>query len=675
MAVVGFDGYFVDVNPAWSAAFGYSIDELKRSPWTVFVHRDDLHAAKAAARRVMRGKSAVDVETRVRVADGAYRRVDWTATPDANRRCAFLVARAPSGGLDPYFAAADSQTRRALFDIAVGQMPAIIWTTDKGLCITASSGLGLTSLKLKPGEADGLTLYEYFGTDDARHAVVREALRALDGERAAFEIEWMERQFNGVVEPLRNGSGEIVGTIGLAVDVTDKHRALDELRDKDERLELAGKQLTYLARHDSLTRLANRELAADRLEQAMYVATRHRRNAAVLALDVDRFKVINESLGHAVGDELLRAVGARLASAAREGDTVARLGGDTFLIVLADVADESHVATIADRILNAAGAPYTIGTIDLVVTSSVGVSVFPIDGIDPSALMKNAETAMFQAKMLGGSSIQFYQHKLQHAATERLSLEQGLRKAVERNELVLHYQPIVEIESGRIVGAEALVRWQHPKLGLVPPDRFIPLAEDTGLIGSVGEWVMMTACAQARAWTERGYAAIELSINISARQFRDVRLGEIVARLVRENGLLPQRVELEITESAIMREAETADATLGALKALGIKLSVDDFGTGYSSLAYLRRLPLDTIKIDRTFIRDVTGNERDEAIARTIVSLAHNLGLRVVAEGVETPEQLALLKTLGCDLAQGFYFSRPVPASDFERLLAAGAGR
>jgi diguanylate cyclase (GGDEF)-like protein/PAS domain S-box-containing protein len=670
LAVIGFDGYFLDANAAWTAAFGYTIEQLKQSPWAAFVHRDDLERARGAARRIMRGKSAVNIETRVRSADGSYRRIGWTATPDEHRRCAFVVAHDALDDADTHFGSADVQTRRALFDIAVGQMPAIIWTTDRDLRITASSGLGLSAIKLRPGEADGLTLFEYFQTDDAEHPVIREALRGLQGERCAFEITWMEHHFNGVVDPLRDASGAIAGTIGLAVDVTDNRRALEALKEKEARLDIVGKQLSYLSRHDALTGLANRELAVDRLEQAMFVATRHQRHAAVVAMDIDRFKIINESLGHVTGDELLRAVGARIETVARPGDTVARLGADTFLIVLADVADEQDVATIADRLVSTAGGPYVIGTVDLVVTLSAGVTVFPADGDDSTSLLKNAETAMFQAKKAGGEAIQFYKSELQEAAVHRLDLEQGLRKAVERDELVLHYQPIVRIDTGAVVGAEALVRWQHPRLGLLAPGRFIPLAEDTGLIVPVGEWVIATACAEARRWTALGHRDIELSINISARQFRDQRLGEFIAGHIRKNGIALKRVELEITESAIMRGADGAESCLRALKAQGINISVDDFGIGYSSLEYLRRLPLDTIKIDRTFIEDVSGNDRDEAIARSIVSLAHNLGLRVIAEGVETADQLESLRRMGCDFAQGFYFSRPVPADEFESLLA-----
>ncbi len=548
MAVIGFDGYFIDANAAWTRTTGCGVDELKRSPWTAVVHADDVAAAKAAARRVLRGRSAIDVVTRVRASDGDYRRLIWTATPDQGRRCAFVVARdAPAN----------------------------------------------------------------------------------------------ER---------------------------DERTAIEALRDRETRLALAGQRLNYLTRHDALTGLANRELAVDRLEQAMYVAQRHRRHAAVIALNLDRFKVVNESLGHAVGDELLKAVGERLTAAARDGDTVARLGADTFLVILADVADAGHVATIVDRVIHAVGAPYTIGAFDLVVTFSAGISVYPADGAESTQLVKNAEAAMFGVKTAGGGATQFYKRELQFAAIERLSLEQALRKAIDRSELVLHYQPIVSMTSGTIVGAEALVRWQHPELGLLPPDRFIPLAEDTGLISPLGEWVLKDACRQASTWAGHG-ANIELKVNISARQFRDRRLADVVSRLLQEHGLAPARLELEITESAIMGDAESSDDNLGSLKALGVKLSVDDFGTGYSSLSYLRRLPLDTLKIDRTFVRDLIENGRDQAIARTIVSLGQNLGLRVVAEGVERPDQADLLRVFGCDLAQGYYFSRPLAADRFERLL------
>ena len=548
IAVVGFDGYVIDANAALVRALSTTLEDLRRTPWSTLAHPDDLAAALRAARKVIRGRSASDVETRLRVGDAAYRRLVWTATPDEGRRCAFVVARVVQ--------------------------------------------------------------------DDRQ-----------DGEH----------------------------TEGLGPDPQARAQSI-------------GQDVAFFARHDALTGLANRELAVDRLEQAMYVAQRHRRHAAVIALNLDRFKVVNESLGHAVGDELLRAVGGRLTSAAREGDTVARLGADTFLVVLADVADAGHVATIVDRLMNAVGAPYTIGAFDLVVTFSAGISAYPSDGEDSTSLLKNAEAAMFSVKAAGGAASQFSKRELQFAAIERLSLEQGLRKAIERGQLLLQYQPIVDMTSGAIAGAEALVRWQHPDLGLLSPDRFIPLAEDTGLIAPLGEWVLQQACADASAWSANG-AAIDLSVNISARQFRDHRLADIVSRLLEEHRLDPARLELEITESAIMRDAESADDNLGALKGLGVKLSVDDFGTGYSSLSYLRRLPLDTLKIDRTFVRDLIENSRDQAIARTIVTLGRHLGLRVVAEGVEKHDQAQLLHGFGCDLGQGFYYSRPVAAARFEQLL------
>ena len=547
IAVVGFDGYVIDANAAFARALSTTLEDLRRTPWTTRAHTDDVTAALRAARKVIRGRSATDVETRFRAGDGAYRSVLWTATPDEGRRCAFVVAR------------------------------------------------------------------------------------------------------------LQDNAGAHRHVGGPAPD-------------QQPRLQTIGQDVAFFARHDALTGLANRELAVDRLEQAMYVAQRHRRHAAVIALNLDRFKVVNESLGHAVGDELLRAVGGRLTSAARDGDTVARLGADTFLVVLADVADAGHVATIVDRLMNAVGAPYTIGAFDLVVTFSAGISAYPSDGEDSTSLLKHAEAAMFSVKAAGGAASQFSKRELQFAAIERLSLEQGLRKAIERGQLLLQYQPIVDMASGAIAGAEALVRWQHPDLGLLAPDRFIPLAEDTGLIAPLGEWVLQQACTDASAWSARG-ATIDLSVNISARQFRDQRLADVVSRLLEEHRLEPARLELEITESAIMRDAESADDNLGALKGLGVKLSVDDFGTGYSSLSYLRRLPLDTLKIDRTFVRDLIENSRDQAIARTIVTLGRHLGLRVVAEGVEKHDQAQLLHGFGCDLGQGFYYSRPVSAARLEQLL------
>jgi diguanylate cyclase (GGDEF)-like protein/PAS domain S-box-containing protein len=439
-------------------------------------------------------------------------------------------------------------------------------------------------------------------------------------------------------------------------------------------LSVAQDRLLYLSRHDALTGLPNRDVAVDHLQQAIYVAYRHDRTAALLAIDLDRFKAVNDSLGHAVGDRLLESVARRIVGPLRAGDTVARLGADTFLLVLADVADAGDVAAIADRALAAVRGAYEIEGHDLVVDASIGVAVFPGDGDDAPTLLRNAEVAMFQAKAAGGGAVQFCKRELQDAAYERMNFEQEMRKAIDRREFVLHYQPIVAVGSGAIVGAEALVRWRHPRLGLVPPDRFIPLAEDSGLIVPIGEWVIETACRESRSWHEETGRPLELSINISPRQFRERTLGDLVDRVIRETGVASERIEFEITETTIMRDAEAAAGGLGRLKALGIKLSVDDFGTGYSSLGYLRRLPLDTIKIDRTFIRDVTESAHDQAIARTIVGLGHNLGLRVIAEGVEDRAQLETLRGFGCDLAQGYLFSKALPASEFSRLVRDAAG-
>jgi diguanylate cyclase (GGDEF)-like protein len=430
----------------------------------------------------------------------------------------------------------------------------------------------------------------------------------------------------------------------------------------------AEEQLRHQATHDELTGLANRALLQDRLEQSIHYANRSRRLVAVLLLDLDRFKVINDSLGHGFGDELLCSVARRLEQTIREADTVARMGGDEFAILLAEVADVEDVGLVARKILEQLTQPYLIEGREVTVTASLGISIYPQDGTDAQTLQRNADVAMYRAKE-EGNSFRFYTPEMNQRVMETLELEADLRRALDRGELLLHYQPKVNLTTGRIAGAEALLRWQHPLRGLVPPARFIPLAEETGLILPIGEWVLATACAQIRAWQDQGVAAVPVAVNLSARQFRRAVLGETIQRILRECRVAPRLLELELTESMIMQDSEAAAATMQQLKALGVTLALDDFGTGYSSLNYLRRFPVDCLKIDRSFISDVATDASAAAVATSIVAIAHSLGLNALAEGVETAEQLDFLVKCGCDSLQGYYFSRPLPAPEFTALL------
>ena len=427
--------------------------------------------------------------------------------------------------------------------------------------------------------------------------------------------------------------------------------------------------LAQQANHDALTGLANRHLLTDRLEQALIYAHRAHRVTGVLVLDLDRFKTVNDSLGHSQGDLLLKAVAQRLGACVRQGDTVARLGGDEFVLVLADVAEVSDIVPVAQKILTSLAQPVQVGEQSLAVSTSLGISVYPRDGETADVLLQHADTAMYRAKARGGNAMAFFTQEMNQETVERLRIEAGLRRALVQGELRLHFQPIIDAASGRIVSAEALVRWQDPQQGLVLPMRFIPVAEESGLIVPIGEWVLHEACARARAWRDQGHEAVAVAVNLSARQFSDPSLDERVASALAATGCPAALLQLEITESMVMAQPEQAMAMMQRLKAMGVQLSIDDFGTGYSSLSHLKRFPVNKLKIDRSFVQDIETDPNDAAIVDAILVLAKKLGLRTVAEGVETEGQVAFLAALGCDEYQGYLFGRPCTSDVFEQRL------
>jgi diguanylate cyclase len=448
---------------------------------------------------------------------------------------------------------------------------------------------------------------------------------------------------------------------------TRKHNR--QLAQANEQLEEANAQLQHVAMHDALSGLPNRLLLADRLGQAIAQAERHQNRFAVFVVDLDRFKYINDSLGHLAGDAMLKEVARRLALVLRKADTLARLGGDEFVLVLNEVSNSKDVETVAAKVLADIARPVKLSDLELHTSASIGISVFPDDGTNADTLLQHADAAMYHAKKSGRNTYQFFAPAMNAFAKDRLELENGLRRALAQGEFVLHYQPKVDVHGGGIDSAEALIRWQHPTRGLMSPADFIPLAEETGLILPIGEWVLREACKQACAWQAAGLRPLRVAVNLSAQQFRQKNLVEVVRSALTAGRLEPRFLELELTESAVMHDAEQSIEILRQLSALGVRISVDDFGTGYSSLSYLRRLPLDKLKIDRAFIRDVVTNRDDATIVRAIVSLAHNLRLKVIAEGVETPDQLAFLRDLGCDQYQGYHHSVPVPDTVFVEML------
>jgi diguanylate cyclase (GGDEF)-like protein/PAS domain S-box-containing protein len=434
-------------------------------------------------------------------------------------------------------------------------------------------------------------------------------------------------------------------------------------------------QIIHSAEHDFLTGLPNRLLFNDRVNQAIGMAPRHMKKVAVLFLDLDGFKHINDSLGHPTGDKLLQSIAKRLVDCVRNSDTVSRQGGDEFVVLLSEVNQPEDTAITARRMLKAVAEAHSIDQHDLHVTTSIGVSIFPDDGLDADTLVKNADTAMYQAKENGRQSYQFFKSAMNVRAVERQSIEESLRRALERQEFALHYQPKINLRTGEITGAEALLRWTHPTRGQVSPAQFIPVAEDCGLIVPIGKWVLGEACRQAQAWIDAGLPPASMAVNFSAMELRNENFLDGVLAILEETGLDPKFLEMELTESVLMKHAESAESILKTLRAIGVRVAVDDFGTGYSSLSYLRKFPIDALKIDQSFVRQIRTTPEETTIVTAVISMGRSLKLRVVAEGVETLEELEFLQDHQCDEAQGFYFSRPVPPELFAKLLETGIAR
>jgi diguanylate cyclase (GGDEF)-like protein len=431
-------------------------------------------------------------------------------------------------------------------------------------------------------------------------------------------------------------------------------------------------QMTHSAQHDFLTGLPNRMLLNDRITQAIALEARNLRNVAMLCLDLDGFKHVNDSLGHPIGDKLLQSVARRLEGCVRGSDTVSRQGGDEFVVLLSEVAHAEDVAITAKRLLEAVAHTHLIEEHELHITTSIGISIYPDDGTEAETLLKNADTAMYQAKEGGRQTYRFFEPAMNLRAVERQSIEESLRRALERGEFALHYQPKIDLLTGAITSAEALLRWTHPVRGPVPPVDFIAIAENCGLIAPIGQWVLREACRQAQCWAAAGLPLVTMAVNISGKEFQNDNFVDDVFAILKETGLDPRSLELELTESVLMKSAASTQATLRALRDQGIRLAIDDFGTGYSSLSYLTTFPIDTLKIDQSFVRQISLIPAETTIVTAVIGIARNLNLRVVAEGVETAEELEFLQTKECDEAQGYYFSRPIPPGQFAHLLHNG---
>jgi diguanylate cyclase (GGDEF)-like protein len=493
---------------------------------------------------------------------------------------------------------------------------------------------------------------------------------------ATLPLAWARSLRSAALIPVRSGD-KVRGVLCVCCKQTEAFGA-DELNFVEATASVLSTalqridsevRLAYLAQFDPLTGLPNRALLADRFSQMIVQAKRRRSPLAVLSIDLDEFKAVNDTLGHAGGDALLKEVGLRLQSAVRTGDTVARISGDEFAVVLADLVRPEDAALVAQKVIDRLAEAVEIQGNEVFVTASVGVAAFPADGADAETLLGAADAAMYRAKQSGRSAYQFFTAEINQRSRARVQLGSDLRRAVEREEFALVYQPKYQLATRRPSGAEALLRWKHPERGVVSPEEFIPVLEETGLIVPVGEWVVRRACEDLKAWQAAGLRALPVAVNLSARQFRQQQLDARIRALVRNAGVPPQLIELEITESQLMQDPDHAIRVMQALREVGIRIAIDDFGTGYSSLAYLTRFPVAALKIDRSFVADALSDAADAAIVRTIIEMAHNLRVTVVAEGVETDGQMAFLRQYGCQQGQGFFFARPMAAEHFGKLI------
>ena len=651
------------------AITGYEVSQLLQNTSLTFEslkHADDQLWVAEAMRLAFNERRAFDLEYRLVRADGKVRWV-WdrgTGVCDAQGNVVAIegLIHDVTSRKEAEQGLRDAERRyRGLFDNA---LEGIFRTTLEGRYLGANPALAKIYGFDTPDEliASLQNIGSQLYVDPERR---QEFMRILTTRGSVSGFESQVYRKNGEVIWISENARVIVdddgtepGYEGTVEDITDR--------------KLYQSRIEQQANFDPLTGLANRSLLQDRLRQAILTAASSRTRLAVAFIDLDRFKFINDTLGHQVGDELLKTMAARFNACVFERDTVARLGGDEFVLLLNSSGSAEQVRVVLERMLGNVTQPWMTEQGEYQITCSVGVALYPDDGVDAQTLLKHADSAMYRAKESGRNNFQFFTREINTAMTERLALEGKLRRALERDQFQLHYQPRIDLVTGRILGAEALIRWYIPGEPPILPDRFIPLAEETGLISPIGRWVLHTACAQNKAWQDLGLPPIAVSVNVSARQFRANNFVRSVAETLQETGLHPSHLELELTES-VMHDAPQLVSMLDELKRIGVQVSIDDFGTGYSSLSSLRRFPVDRLKVDRTFVEHIAVDTDDAAIVRTIIALGRNLGLKVVAEGVETAEQMQFLRDHACDEVQGYYFSRPIPHQQFETLLRSVA--
>ena len=647
---------------------GYNIDDLlhnRRLSYNALTHPDDRERVRMEIREGLQLRGRFDCEYRIRHASGEFRWVWETGTGifDDDGALVAIEGIVQDITVRKQSTQALREAERRYYNLFENAIEGIFRTTLDGQYLDANPALARIygfespSALVASLKDIGKQLYVEPSRREEFTALVR-ARGSVSGfesqiHRRDGDVIWISENARAV----HDDDGKIVCYEGTVEDITER--------------KLYQARIEQQANYDTLTGLANRSLLNDRLQTAIRAASAYGTRLAVVFVDLDRFKFINDSLGHHVGDELLRAMAERLKASVRESDTVARLGGDEFVLLINGHGEPDAVAVVLERMLSDISQPWTIPQGDFNVTCSIGVALYPDDGDSAQTLLKHADSAMYRAKERGRNNFQFFTAELNALIRERFELENKLRRALERDQFALEYQPRIAMDSGRIVGVEALLRWQVDGEIVAPPSKFVPVAEEIGLIVPIGKWVLQTACAQNKAWQDAGLPPVVVSVNVSARQFRQDNFIQTIADILRSTGLDARYLEIELTESAVMHDAAQFIAMLAELKRLGVSIALDDFGTGYSSLSYLKRFPVDRLKVDRSFVLDIAADADDATIVRTIIALGHNLGLKVVAEGVETQEQLEFLRANHCDELQGYYFSAPLQPEELARCIRA----
>lgn len=644
------DGFGTYTNKKWQEFTGQTLQESLGHGWVNVIHPADAERVHQAAIKAAQERSVYIAEYRLRAVSGEYRWVIDTACPRFRQNGTLLGY---VGGVvevhEHRLAEQALYASNERFKAAIQAVEGIMWTVDPqgnaieiqptwekmtGQSFDEYQGAGWTNAIHPDDREDYLAIVSH-SLANGIPIKASHRLKCADGSWRRFSVKGL---------PVHNPDGAIKEWVGVHTDITEQS-------EYESRIE-------YMAAHDPLTHLPNRTSLHDRLNHL--VQQLGERQHAVLFMDLNRFKNINDSLGHEIGDGLLVELAHRLKAKLRPGDMVSRFGGDEFVFLFRDIKSEAEISRLANKILASTAKPIKVGLHKLTVTGSIGVSLYPRDGTTPSTLLRHADQAMYQAKAAGDNTLHFFDKALNAGMAERLILENDLRHAVKRKELVLHYQPKMQVRESRVYCLEALVRWNHPKRGMVPPAEFIPVAEEVGLITQIGDWVFEEACTQLCAWIKQGVKNVRVSVNLSAHQLASPYYVQNLKMILKRTGTDPQLIELEITESTLMENIRSYETLLEEIYALGIRMSIDDFGTGYSSLSYLKKLPIQTLKIDRSFIQDVTRNESDAAIVCATISMAQRMGLNIVAEGVETKEHVDFLLENGCKQMQGYYFSRPL---------------